>query len=480
MVDVKQSEDFSKWYIQTIQQADLMDYSPVRGSIIFKPDGYEIWEHIQEAFNKRFKEEGIRNAYFPMLIPESFFTKEKDHIEGFSPELPWVTEAAGEKLEERLALRPTSETMIGTAFGDWIKSYRDLPYEINQWANVFRWEKRTLPFLRTSEFLWQEGHTAHADAEEANRRTQRMLQIYREVVEEFLAIPVVAGEKTPSERFAGAKNTYSIEAMMKDGKAVQAGTSHYMGTKFAEAFDIKYLNKENEHVYAHTTSWGVSTRLIGALIMTHGDDQGLVLPPTVAPLQVVLVPVGPWKKQPEIIERLEQTAQTLKQAGVRVKIDDSENSPGFKFNEWELKGVPLRLEFGPRDAQAGHMMAKWRDGSDKETVQIDDILAYVQSGLDAMQKRLLEAARQFYAEHSYTNIETLEELKAHIETKQSAGELPGWVLIGWDGTEETEERIKEETGFTTRNIPYAPPVEKTIDLVTGQPAKHTVWIARAY
>ena len=295
-----QREDFSKWYIQTIQKADLMDYSPVRGCMIFKPDGYEIWEHIQEEFNRRFKEEGIRNAYFPMLIPESFFTKEADHIEGFAPELPWVTEAAGEKLEERLALRPTSETMIGTAFSNWINSYRDLPYEINQWANVFRWEKKTLPFLRTSEFLWQEGHTAHADEEDARRRTMKMLEVYKEVVEGVLAVPVYEGQKTPSERFAGAVDTYSIEAMMKDGKAVQAGTSHYMGTKFAEAFDIKYLTKENEHVYAHTTSWGVSTRLIGSLIMTHGDEQGLVLPPKVAPTQVVLIPVGPWKKNPAI------------------------------------------------------------------------------------------------------------------------------------------------------------------------------------
>ena len=271
---VTRKEDFSKWYIQTIQKADLMDYSPVRGCMIFKPNGFEIWEHIQGALNYRFKQEGIRNAYFPMLIPESFFNKEKDHIEGFSPELPWVTEAAGEPLEERLALRPTSETMFGDAYSKWINSYRDLPMEMNQWANVFRWEKRTMPFLRTSEFLWQEGHTAHANAEEAKRRTQRMLDIYAEVIEGVLAIPVFKGEKTPSERFAGAERTYSVEAMMQDTKAVQAGTSHYMGTKFAEAFDIKYLNSDNEHVHAFTTSWGVSTRLIGAMIMSHGDDQG--------------------------------------------------------------------------------------------------------------------------------------------------------------------------------------------------------------
>jgi len=406
-----QREDFSKWYIQTIQKADLMDYSPVRGCMIFKPDGYEIWEHIQEEFNRRFKEEGIRNAYFPMLIPESFFTKEADHIEGFAPELPWVTEAAGEKLEERLALRPTSETMIGTAFSNWINSYRDLPYEVNQWANVFRWEKKTLPFLRTSEFLWQEGHTAHADEEDARRRTMKMLDIYKEVVEGVLAVPVYEGQKTPSERFAGAVDTYSIEAMMKDGKAVQAGTSHYMGTKFAEAFDIKYLTKENEHVHAHTTSWGVSTRLIGSLIMTHGDEQGLVLPPKVAPTQVVLIPVGPWKKNPAILEKLEELQQQLKAAGLRVKIDDTDNSPGFKFNEWELRGVPMRIECGPRDLENNQVMTKMRDLDEKVAVGFDVLVETIQSELEKMQGRLLETARAMRASNEYTNIDTLDELK---------------------------------------------------------------------
>lgn len=475
-----QKEDFSAWYIQTIQKADLMDYSPVRGCIIFKPDGYEIWEHIQEAFNARFKEEGIRNAYFPMLIPESFFTKEKDHIEGFSPELPWVTEAAGEKLEERLALRPTSETMIGTAFSDWINSYRDLPYEINQWANVFRWEKRTLPFLRTSEFLWQEGHTAHEDEASARKRTMRMLQVYKEVLEEVLAIPVYEGQKTPSERFAGAVDTYSVEAMMKDGKAVQAGTSHYMGTKFAEAFDIKYLNRENEHVYAHTTSWGVSTRLIGSLIMVHGDEQGLVLPPRVAANQVVLIPVGPWKKNPAILERLEELLTELKGKGIRALIDDSDNSPGFKFNEWELRGVPMRIEFGPRDLENNHVMVKMRDVEGKNAISLDEIVAHIPTALDEMQKRLLETAKTFRKEHEYTHINTLDELKQHIEEKRESGETPGFVLAGWDGTEETENVIKEETGFTTRNIPFHPAVEKETCIVTGKPAKQTVWLARAY
>lgn len=475
-----QKEDFSKWYIQTIQKADLMDYSPVRGCMIFKPDGYELWEHIQEELNRCFKEEGIRNAYFPMLIPESFFTKEADHIEGFAPELPWVTEAAGEKLEERLALRPTSETIIGTAFSDWIHSYRDLPYEINQWANVFRWEKKTLPFLRTSEFLWQEGHTAHETEEDARNRTMRMLEVYKEVIEQVLAVPVYDGQKTPSERFAGAVDTYSVEAMMKDGKAVQAGTSHYMGTKFAQAFDIKYLNRENEHVYAHTTSWGVSTRLIGSLIMTHGDEKGLVLPPKVAPTQVVLIPVGPWKKNPAIVEALNDILQSLKQLGLRVKLDDTDNSPGFKFNEWELKGVPVRIECGPRDLENNQVVVKMRDMDQKESIAIEEVVSYVQQALEDMQGRLLQTARHMRASNEYTHIESLEELKQHIETKRAAGEVPGWVLVGWDGTEESEAKIKEETGFTTRNIPFHPPVTKQTCIVTGKPAKHTVWIARAY
>ncbi|MBD3948915.1 proline--tRNA ligase [Tuanshanicoccus lijuaniae] len=478
---VTRREDFSKWYLQTIQQANLMDYSPVRGCMIFKPDGYEIWEHIQKAMDTRFKAEGVRNAYFPMLIPESFFQKEKDHVEGFSPELPWVTEAAGEQLEERLALRPTSETIIGDAFSNWIQSYRDLPMEINQWANVFRWEKRTMPFLRTSEFLWQEGHTAHATAEEAVNRTMRMLNIYREVVEGTLAIPVFMGEKTPSERFAGAEQTFSIEAMMQDGKAVQAGTSHYMGTRFAQAFDIKFLNTDNEHVHAYTTSWGTSTRLIGSMIMTHSDDQGLVLPPAVAPTQVVFIPVGPWQKQPAIMEKITALNAELVQAGIRTKIDDTDNRPGFKFNEWELRGVPVRIEVGPRDLENNQAMLKARDAQEKVAVSLDNFTTSIQAELQTMQERLLEKARQMNQENIYTNIETLDELKAHIEEKRQAGEVPGWILAGWDGTKESEAKIKEETGFTTRNIPFAAQVEdKATCIVTGKPAKHTVWLARAY
>src|SRR5699024_1466836 len=389
----KKENEFTSWYIDTIQKADLMDYTPVRGCIAFKPDGFEIWEHIKDAMDKRFKETGHRNAYFPMLIPENFFQKEKDHIEGFSPELPWVTEAADEQLEERLALRTTSETMIGYLYSDWIKSYRDLPVLINQWANVFRWEKRTLPFIRTSEFLWQEGHTAHADEQEAREETMQMLAIYKEVVENVLAIPVYDGEKTPSERFAGAVDTFSIEAMMQDGKAVQAGTSHYLGTKFAEAFDIKYLTKENKHEFVHTTSWGTSTRLIGSVIMVHGDEQGLVLPPKIAPTQVVLVPVGPWKKNPAIVEKLDEIFAALKAKGIRVRLDDSDRSPGFKFNEWELKGVPVRVELGPRDLDQDQVLLKARDEEEKIAVQLDEAVTRIEEELETMQTRLLEKAK---------------------------------------------------------------------------------------
>ena len=457
-----------------------MDYTPVRGCIAFKPDGYEIWEHIQDEMNRRFKETGHRNAYFPMLIPESFFQKEKDHIEGFAPELPWVTEAAGEKLEERLALRPTSETMIGHLYSDWIKSYRDLPVLINQWANVFRWEKKTLPFIRTSEFLWQEGHTAHVDEEEARHETMQMLEIYKEVVEGLLAIPVYDGQKTPSERFAGAVDTFSIEAMMKDGKAVQAGTSHYLGTKFAEAFDIKYLTKENKHQFVHTTSWGTSTRLIGSVIMVHGDEQGLVLPPRVAPTQVVLIPVGPWKKNPSIMEKLDEIYAELKSKGIRVRLDDSDQSPGFKFNEWELKGVPVRLELGPRDLENDQALMKARDGGEKVAVNLAEVVATIEQELETMQTRLLENARTFRDENSHTNIDTLDDLKKHIENSATNEEIPGWILAGWCGDDVCEEHVKDETKFTTRNIPFNPPAEKSTCINCGKESKHTVWFARSY
>lgn len=473
-----QSEDFSRWYIDTIKKADLMDYTSVRGCIVFKPDGYELWERIQQAMDQRFKETGHRNAYFPMLIPESFFQKEKEHVEGFSPELPWVTEAAGEKLEEKLALRPTSETMIGHMYSQWIQSYRDLPVLINQWANVFRWEKRTLPFLRTSEFLWQEGHTAHADEEEARQETLQMLEIYREVVEKELAIPVWTGQKTPSEKFAGAVDTYSIEAMMKDGKAVQAGTSHYLGTNFAKGFDIQYLDRENNLQYVHTTSWGTSTRLIGSLIMVHGDDQGLVLPPRVAPTQVIIIPVGPKKTREKVYEKVDALYDALKKENIRVRTDFRDATPGWKFNEWEMRGVPIRIEIGPRDIDNNQVIMARRDTGEKQSVSIDVITETVKEQLEKIQENMYQKALQFRNDHSHLHIHTLEELQQHIA--ESEQKIPGWVLAGWCGHEACEEQVKKETKFTSRNIPFDPPIKKETCITCGQSAKHTVWFARAY
>ncbi len=469
-----QSEDFSRWYIDVIKKAELMDYSPVRGCIVFRPEGYELWENIQRDLDRRFKETGHRNAYFPLFIPESFFQKEKEHVEGFNPELPWVTEAAGEKLEERLAIRPTSETMIGHMYAKWIQSYRDLPVLINQWANVVRWEKRTLPFLRTSEFLWQEGHTAHETEEEARQETMQMLGIYTEFVEEFLAIPVIKGEKTPSERFAGAVDTFSIEAMMKDGRAVQAGTSHYLGNKFAVAFDIKYLDRENNLQFAHTTSWGVSTRLIGALIMVHGDDRGLALPPKVAPTQVIMIPIGPAKTREQVVGRVDELYAELKKAGVRVRVDDrSDVSPGWKFNEYEMRGVPVRLELGPRDMENGQVVLVSRITGEKRIVQQSNLVEEVEKLLAETQTAMFEKAKQFREENSCA-VDTLDELKNFIQAKR------GFVEAGWCGSEACEHQVKEESGATSRNIPFEPSTHKETCLVCGDKAKHTVVFARAY
>ncbi|MED1782866.1 proline--tRNA ligase [Brevibacillus fortis] len=475
-----QSEDFSRWYIDAIKKADLMDYTPVRGCIVFKPDGFELWERIQEAMNKCFKETGHRNAYFPMLIPESFFQKEKEHIEGFNPELPWVTEAGGEPLEEKLALRPTSETIIGHMYSQWIQSYRDLPVLINQWANAFRWEKRTMPFLRTSEFLWQEGHTAHATEEEARQETMQMLEIYREVVEQELAIPVWKGQKTPSERFAGAVDTYSIEAMMKDGKAVQAGTSHYLGDKFARGFEIKFLDRDNQFKYVHTTSWGTSTRLIGSMIMVHGDDRGLVLPPRMAPTQVIMIPVGPMKLREKVMEAFDPLFDEIKAAGVRVRADLREETPGWKFNEWEMRGVPLRLELGPRDVENGQVILARRDTGEKITVPLEGIAQTVAQLLEEIQQNMFQKALAFRDENSYFEIDTLEQLSAHISKCESENKTSGWVLAGWCGDDACESKVKEETKFTSRNIPFEPPVQKKVCICCGKESQHSVWFGRAY
>jgi len=469
-----QSEDFSRWYIDVIKKAELMDYSPVRGCIVFRPDGYELWENMQRELDKRFKDTGHRNAYFPLFIPESFFQKEKEHVEGFNPELPWVTEAGGEKLEERLAIRPTSETMIGHMYAKWINSYRDLPLLINQWANVVRWEKRTLPFLRTSEFLWQEGHTAHENEEDARKETMTMLDVYTDFVENVLAIPVIKGQKTPSEKFAGAVDTYSIEAMMKDGRAVQAGTSHYLGTNFAVAFDIKYLSRENTQEYCHTTSWGVSTRLIGALIMVHGDDRGLVLPPKVAPTQVIMIPIGPAKTREAVIAKTDELYAQLKAAGIRVRVDDrTDVSPGWKFNEYEMRGIPVRLELGPRDLENGVCVLVSRVSGEKKQVPLDNLVDEVKAMLDEVHADMFKRALAFRDEHFFS-IETLDELKSALEEKR------GFALAGWCGSDDCEKRVKDETGATSRNIPFEPAEHKSQCLVCGQPSKHTVVFARAY
>ena len=469
-----QQEDFSRWYIDVIKKAELMDYSPVRGCIVFRPDGYEIWEHIREELDRRFKETGHRNAYFPLFIPESFFQKEKEHVEGFNPELPWVTEAGGEVLEEKLAIRPTSETMIGHMYSKWIQSYRDLPVLINQWANVVRWEKRTLPFLRTSEFLWQEGHTAHETEEEARQETMLMLKTYREFVEDYLAIPVIEGQKTPSEKFAGAVDTFSIEAMMKDGRAVQAGTSHYLGTNFAVAFDIKFLGRENEQEFVHTTSWGVSTRLIGSLIMVHGDDRGLALPPKVAPTQVIMIPIGPAKLRDQVVGRANELFGELKQAGVRVRMDDrSDISPGWKFNEYEMRGVPVRLEIGPRDMENGVCILVSRITGEKRVVEQANLVEEVRKMLADVHQEMYDRAKQFRDEHFYT-VDSIDEMKAEMEEKR------GFTLAGWCGSEACEKHVKDETGATSRNIPFDPQEKKTTCLVCGESAKHTVVFARAY
>jgi prolyl-tRNA synthetase len=469
-----QGEDFSRWYIDVIKKADLMSYSPVRGCIVFKPDGYEIWENIQRELDSKFKETGHRNAYFPLFIPESFFQKEKEHVEGFNPELPWVTEAGGEKLEERLAIRPTSETMIGHMYSEWINSYRDLPLLINQWANVVRWEKRTLPFLRTTEFLWQEGHTAHEDEQDARRETMQMLDVYRQFAEDFLAIPVIVGQKTPSEKFAGAIDTFSIEAMMKDGKAVQAGTSHYLGTNFAVAFDIKFLDRENQHQFAHTTSWGVSTRLIGALIMVHGDDRGLVLPPKVAPTQVIMIPIGPPKTRDQVIARVDELYADLKKAGVRVKVDDrADQSPGWKFNEYEMRGVPIRVELGPRDMENGQVVLVSRVSGEKKIVQQANFVEEVQNLLAEIHQQMYDKAKQFRDEH-YIAVDSIDEFKTFLETKR------GFALAGWCGSNACEEQVKQETGATSRNIPFTPTETKATCLVCGDAAKHTVVFGRSY
>ena len=460
--------DFPQWYTDVVLKTKLVDYGPVKGTMVIRPYGYAIWEKIQDELNARFKKQGVENAYFPLLIPMSYFTKEAEHVEGFAPEIAVVTVAGGEELAEPLAIRPTSETIIGTMMSKWVQSYRDLPLKVNQWCNVMRWEKTTRPFLRTSEFLWHEGHTAHSSATEAEEFALTMLGVYQEFMESCLAIPVLTGRKTEKERFAGAVATYTMEAMMRDGKSLQSGTSHYLGQNFAKAFNIEYQSNEGELQAAYTTSFGVSTRLIGAIIMTHGDERGLVLPPVVAPTQCVIVPIAARKGG--VVEACEALKANLEGAGIRVTFDNSENSPGWKFNEWEMKGVPLRIELGPRDIEAGKMICARRDTCEKQEMSLDNAVENVKTLLADIQSSLLEKARVRRDER----IVYADDMKGIL----AGVEAGNFVKAGWCGCRACEDKIKEETAATARV--YAEGESAETCAVCGKKAEHVIIYARAY
>lgn len=473
-----QSTDFSAWYNELVYRADLVDHGPVRGAFVMKPYGYALWENIQGALDKMFKDTGHENVYFPMLIPMSFFEREAEHVEGFAPELAVVTHAGGRELEEPLAIRPTSETIIGELYSKWVNSYRDLPLLYNQWANVMRWEMRTRPFLRTTEFLWQEGHTAHADEAEAREETERMLEVYATFAEDFAALPVIRGEKTAGERFAGAVQTLTIEAMMRDARALQSATSHYLGQNFAKAFDISFNDRNNEQAYAHTTSWGLSTRMIGAIIMTHGDDKGLIMPPKLAPQQVVVVPIyraNNPEAQASVMGAVDTLVTGLKEAGVRVKVDDREGmSPGRRFHDAELKGIPLRVEIGPKDVEQGTALVADRLSGEKTAVLLGDLVQYLQAELTSFQERLFNRAKDFRDAHMY-EAHSFEELKELVEK--------GFVYATHSGDPESEKEIQELTKATIRCIPFdGPSAEGDVCVHTGKPSGYLrkVIFAKAY
>lgn len=484
----KRAENYSQWYNELVVKADLAEQSAVRGCMVIKPYGYAIWEKMQHQLDKMFKDTGHVNAYFPLLIPKSFLSKEADHVEGFAKECAVVThyrlkndpEGRGvvvdpdAKLEEELIIRPTSETIIWNTYKNWIKSYRDLPILCNQWANVFRWEMRTRMFLRTAEFLWQEGHTAHATKEEAMEEAVRMLNVYAEFAEKYMAVPVIKGVKSANERFAGALETYTIEAMMQDGKALQSGTSHFLGQNFAKAFDVKFINKNNELEYVWATSWGVSTRLMGALIMTHSDDNGLVLPPHLAPIQVVIIPIYKSMDQLEVINnKVVPIVEKFKSMGISVKYDNADNKrPGFKFADYELKGVPVRLALGARDLENNTIEVMRRDTLEKETISLDSIEEYVASLLEEMQSNIYQKALRL-RESKTTTVDTYDEFKEKIEEG-------GFILAHWDGTPETEEKVKQETKATIRCIPLDGDKTPGKCMVTGRPSAQRVIFARNY
>lgn len=486
---IKRSEDYSAWYNNLVKNADLAEHSDVKGCMIIKPYGYAIWEKMQAELDRRFKDTGHSNAYFPLFIPKSFFTKEASHVDGFAKECAVVTHYRLKvdpetkeivvdpeaKLEEELIVRPTSETIIWNTYKNWIQSYRDLPILLNQWANVVRWEMRTRLFLRTTEFLWQEGHTAHATSEEAIEETRKMLEVYADFAENILAVPVIKGVKSANERFAGALDTYCIEGLMQDGKALQMGTSHFLGQNFAKAFDVKYVSRENKSEYVWATSWGVSTRLMGALIMSHSDDEGLVLPPKLAPIQVVIVPIS---RKPEekiaVMNKADEIFATLKKQGISVKLDDRDHiTPGFKFAEYELKGVPVRIAIGPRDVQNETVEVARRDTKEKQVMSSTDLEHKIPHLLEQIQQNIYQKALDFRDEHIHI-ANTWEEFMDALENKT------GFVSAHWDGTSETEEKIKELSKATIRCIPLNNPQEKGVCILTGKESKERVLFARAY
>ncbi len=469
-----QSTDFSRWYLDVVRKAELADYSPVKGFMVIRPYGYAIWELIQRELDTRIKATGHVNAYFPLLIPENLLLREAEHVEGFAPQVAWVTKGGTEDLEEKLIIRPTSETIFGVMYQKWIQSWRDLPLLINQWANVVRWEKVTRPFLRTTEFLWQEGHTAHETAEEAQAETLTILALYKEVCESVLAMPVIDGQKSDSEKFAGAARTYSIEALMGDGRALQAGTSHNLGQNFAKAFEIQFQGRDKTLQYVWTTSWGVTTRLVGAVIMTHGDDRGLLLPPKVAPWQVVIVPIprGNWKDT--VLPACQAIRDDLVAAGIRVKLDaDESQTPGWKYAEYEMRGVPLRLEVGPKDLEKKSVFAARRDTREKASLPIEGLAARVTGLLDEIQAALLARARAF--RDSHTSATT-----SYDEFQQIMAGRPGFVVSPWCGNGDCEAAIKAETQATIRNIPFGSATPSGPCLKCDRPATVNAWFAKAY
>ena len=461
--------DFAQWYTDVVIKSELVDYSSVKGCMIIKPAGYAIWENIQSELDRRFKETGVQNVYMPMFIPESLLQREKDHVEGFAPEVAWVTHGGLNPLQERLCVRPTSETLFCDFYANDVESYRDLPKVYNQWCSVVRWEKETRPFLRSREFLWQEGHTAHATAEEAEERTQQMLNVYADFCEEYLAMPVVRGRKTDKEKFAGAEATYTIEALMHDGKALQSGTSHNFGDGFAKAFEIQYTDKENKLQYVHQTSWGVTTRLIGAIIMVHGDNNGLVLPPKVAPTQVMIVPI--MQKKEGVLEKAAELKDRL--SNFRVKVDDSDKSPGWKFAECEMRGIPVRVEIGPKDIEANQAVLVRRDTGEKTTVALDELEVKVGEMLDTMQKEMLERAREHRDAHTSVAI-------SYDEFKDAIANKPGFVKAMWCGDQACEDKIKEETTATSRCMPFNQEKLSDVCVCCGKPAKSMVYWGKAY